>query len=61
MRERITDELIEHFARGYHIYKSAMKQANSTPSTFEQYVEFCLVQRKELTRKALNHIEAKKA
>lgn len=61
MREKLTDEMIEYFARGYVIYSSLMKFENREPSTFEQYVDFCLNTREKLIGKALKENEAKKA
>ncbi|QIW89738.1 hypothetical protein PQE71_gp056 [Bacillus phage Izhevsk] len=65
MREIITDELVEKFARGYLDLKAHMVNFAGVDEddvmTFEQYVESQLRFRKLLTRKALEHIEAKKA
>lgn len=64
MKEIITDELVEKFAKRYQELKAHMVNfvgvEEESVMTFEQYVESQLRFRNLLTRKALEHIEKQK-
>ncbi|UGO50919.1 hypothetical protein PQE70_gp066 [Bacillus phage vB_BanS_Nate] len=63
MKEIITDELVEHLAVTYNNYVEFTKRVCKTdkPYTFKQFVEHHMRKRDLQIRKALKHIEAKKA
>ncbi|UUV47120.1 hypothetical protein [Bacillus phage vB_BanS-Thrax5] len=61
MKEIITDELIEQFAKKYEEYVDVTSLfGGEIMFTFEQFVAITLEERKVKIRKALEHIEEQK-